>query len=243
MPNLSSIPLATVTTLWLAAGSWGQDISAGSPVASGSTLKAAKAQPDLLQMQPLARQTLFDLRDHLSLLARKMRAPDARRIADSAIGDVDFMIRGWTPEGQIPAEYVASLRLSLLSLGKAVRSPEEGPAFSVLQGVADDLHIKADHSRRSGIGLEGMVTVVVRTRSGEREQRNLQVLYLPKLIAVEKDTHPDSFPKFSSPTSHSLQPGRYIMWTREPSSNMTSRRTIVKVGEGNSTVEWDLPSP
>lgn len=192
---------------------------------------------------PTARETLFALRDRLQRIPQKLPAPDARKIAGITLADVNFMVKGWTPASKIPPEYSASLHLSLRLLDLALESEQEGPAFSALQAAADDLHIKAEHCRKSGVGLGGMVTVVIRTRNGDREQRNLQVLYMPKLMEVVKDAQPDQFPKFSSPTSHTLPPGRYLMWTREPQSNMVGARTIVRIGDGTKTAEWDLPVP
>lgn len=200
-----------------------------------------RKKPSLIP--PAARETLFNLRDHLQRIPQKLSAPDARQIAASALADVNFMIRGWTPGSKVPAEYSTSLRMSLQLLDLALKSEEEGHAFSALQAAADDLHIKAEHCRKSGVGLGGMVVVVVRTRSGDREQRNLQVLYMPRLMEVVKDTQPDQFPKLSSPTSHILPPGRYLMWTREPQSNMLGARTIVRIGDGSKTAEWNLPAP
>lgn len=243
MFHLTSTPLAATATLWLAVTGLAQQTLVGVPESSAKAAQSQASQHNSEQKQPTARQTLFDLRDNLTQVAQKLLAPDARKIAESAIADVDFMVRGWNPGHKVPAEYTASLRLSLTSLETARKCAEEGPAFSALQSVADDLHIKADHCRKSGSGLGGMVNVVVRTKRGEREERNLQVLYMPKLQEVVKDPQPDSFPKFTSPSSHALPPGRYILWAREPSSNMTGRRAIVKVGEGQSTVEWVLPSP
>ncbi|MCI0721773.1 MAG: hypothetical protein L0338_22800, partial [Acidobacteria bacterium] len=129
-----------------------------------------------------ARETLFGLRDRLQRIAQKLRAPDARQMSASALADVNFMIRGWTPGSKVPQEYSTSLELSLRLLDQALTTKEEGHAFSALRAAADDLHIKAEHCRKSGAGLGGMVTLLVRTRSGDREQRNLQVLYLPKLL-------------------------------------------------------------
>ena len=192
---------------------------------------------------PTPRETLFNLRDRLQHIQRKLPAPDARRIAVAALSDVNFMIRGWTPRSEVPAEYSTSLQMPLQLLDLALKSTEEGHAFSALQAAADDLHIKAEHCRKSGAGLGGMVTVVIRTRHGDREQRNLQVLYMPKLMEVVKDAQPEQFPKLSSPTSHALPPGRYLMWTREPQSNMMGARTIVRIGDGNKTAAWDLPVP
>ena len=207
------------------------------PAESGTPRK----KPSLIP--PTARETLFNLRDRLQNIPQKLPAPDARQIAASALADVNFMIRGWTAGSKIPPEYSASLRLCLRLLDRALESEQEGPAFSALQAAADDLHIKAEHCRKSGVGLGGMVTVVIRTRSGDREQRNLQVLYMPKLMEVVKGAQPDQFPKFSSPTSHVLPPGRYLMWTREPQTNMTGARTIVRIGDGSKTAEWDLLAP
>jgi hypothetical protein len=154
----------------------------------------------------------------------------------------NFMIRGWIPDSEVPAEYSTSLQMPLQLLDLALKSSEEGHAFSALQAAADDLHIKAEHFR-SGTGLGGMVTVVIRTRNGDREQRNLQVLYMPKLMEAVKNAQPEQFPKLSSPTSHDLPPGRYLMWTREPQSNMMGARTIVRIGDGNKTAARDLPVP
>jgi len=189
------------------------------------------------------RETLFGLRDRLQRIKQKLSAPDARKITTAALADVDFMIRGWTPGNKIPPEYSASLHLPLKLLDFAIESEQEGPAFSALQAAADDLHIKAEHCRKSGVGLGEMVTVVIRTRSGEREQRNLQVLYMPKLMEVVKEGRPNQFPQFSSPTRHILPPGRYLMWTREPQSNMVGARTMVRVGDGSKIAEWNLPAP
>ena len=211
------------------------------PQAKPAETGTPRKKPSLIP--PAARETLFNLRDRLQSIPRRIPAPDARQIAASALEDVNFMIRGWTAGSKVPPEYSASLRQCLKLLDRAIESEQEGPAFSALQVAADDLHIKADHCRKSGVGLGGMVTVVVRTRKGGREQRDLQVLYLPKLMEVVKDAQPDQFPKFSSPTSHVLAPGRYVMWTREPQTNMTGARTIVRIGDGNKTAEWDLPVP
>jgi hypothetical protein len=200
-----------------------------------------RKKPSLIP--PTARETLFNLRDRLQSIPKRIPAPDARQVAAAALEDVNFMIRGWTAGSKIPPEYSASLRQCLKLLDRALESDQEGPAFAALQVAADDLHIKAEHCRKSGVGLGGMVTVVVRTRKAGREQRDLQVLYLPKMMEALKDAQPDHFPKFSSPTSHVLAPGRYVMWTREPQSSMTGSRTIVRIGDGNKTVEWDLPVP
>jgi len=211
------------------------------PQAQPAETGTPRKKPSLIP--PTARETLFNLRDRLQSIPQRIPGPDARQIAASALADVNFMIRGWTAGSKIPPEYSASLRLSLRLLDGAFAAEQEGPAFSALQAAADDLHIKAEHCRKSGVGLGGMVTVVIRTLKGSREQRDLQVLYLAKLMEGEKDAQPDQFPKFSSPTRHVLAPGRYVMWAREPQTNMTGARTTVRIGDGNKIVEWDLSVP
>jgi hypothetical protein len=246
MRKRTPFPLAAILALCPMAATLGSQEGAGATNASWLKKIAGEGganQRDLGPKPLSARQILFNLRDRIGQLAQKLGAPDARGIAATALADVNFMIERWTPTIKVPPEYSANLQLSLQLLDAALTSAEEGPAFSALQRVADDLHVKAEHCRKSGIGLGGMVTVVVRTKKGDREQRNLQVLYMPKLMEVVKNAQPEQFPKFSSPTSHALPPGRYIMWTREPSTNVTGGRTIVRIGGGNSTEEWDLPSP
>lgn len=217
----------------------GQIVLLRSPASHAETEAGAQES----SRAPTPRETLFNLRDRLQHIQRKLPAPDARKLAVSALSDVNFMIRGSTPGSEVPAEYSTSLQMPLRLLDLALKSSEEGHAFSALQAAADDLHIKAEHCRRSGDGLGGMVTVVIRTRNGDREQRNLQVLYMPKLMEAVKNAQPEQFPKLSSPTSHDLPPGRYLMWTREPQSNMMGARTIVRIGDGNKTAAWDLPAP
>jgi len=192
---------------------------------------------------PDARETLFALRDRLQSMPRKLSAPDARKLAASSLVDVNTMVRGWTPESKIPPEYSASLKLPLRLLDFALQCEEEGPAFSALRAAADDLHIKAEHCRKTGVGPGEMVKVVIHTRNGIREQRNLEVFYIPKLLEAVKDTQPDQFPKVSSPTIHLLPPGRYVMWTREPQSKMIGARTLISIGDGDRTVEQTLPVP
>jgi hypothetical protein len=211
------------------------------PQGGRAETETTRTKPSVIP--PTARETLFNLRDELRLIQLKLPAPDARRIAQAALSDVNFMLRGWTPGSKIPAEYSSSLQMSLHLLDLALKSKEEGHAFSALQDAAGDLHIKAEHFRKSGGGLGEMVTVLIHTRKDDREQRNLQVFYLSKMMEGVQDAQPDQFPKLSSPTSHSLPPGRYLMWTREPQSNMMGPRTIVSIGDGNKTVEWTLPVP
>ena len=228
-----------LTLLLIAQHSFGEGLFG--TMAEGNKVKRAKEEP--VQEAPAARETLFALRDRLQRIPQKLPAPDTRKLAASALADVNSMVRGWTPASTIPAEYSASLQLPLKLLDVALESNQEGSAFAALQAAADDLHIKAEHWRKSGLGLGELVKVVIHTRNGDREQRNLQVLYMPKVIEAVKGAQPNQFPRVSSPTVHLLPPGRYLMWTREPQSNMIGARTIVNLGDGEKTVERTLPVP
>jgi hypothetical protein len=190
-------------------------------------------------------QALQGIQARLNQIVHKFGAahPETNTIVASALPEVDFMIRGWKPGTKIPDAYAMSLTLDLQVLEKTLGSPVEDAPYPILRRVADDLKIKADHCRKTGVGLGGLVTLVVRTKRGGQELRDLQVLYIPKILEVVKDARPDLFPKFSSPTSCPLPPGRYVMWTREPQSNRTGERTVVRVGDGKDTIEWDLPAP
>jgi hypothetical protein len=199
-----------------------------------------------LPLKPLPPgQALQRIRGRLNQIALKFetRYPETRTIVASVLPEVEYMIRGWKPGTKIPDAYAINLTLDLHMLEKTLESPVEEEPYAVLRDVAEDLKIKADHCRKTGVGLGGLVTLVVRTKRGGQELRELQVLYLPKILEVVKDAKPDLFPKFSSPTSCPLPPGRYVMWTRDPQSNRTGERTVVRVGGGNDTIEWDLPAP
>jgi hypothetical protein len=101
-----------------------------------------------------------------------------------------------------------------------------------LDALSEDLEVKLEHCVLSGGKLGGSVAVTVRTVSGAEEVRNRQVLYLAKVLELSSSASPDQFPQLSSPTREMLVPGRYVMWSRDPSTNQVSERTVVKVGEG-----------
>jgi hypothetical protein len=223
-----------------------QSISGGIVVLLISIAAHGDMEGQELPSKPLPPgQALQRIRGRLNQIVQRFGAahPETNAIVASALPEVDFMIRGWKPGTKIPDTYAKSLTLDLQVLEKTLMSPVDDAPYPVLRRVADDLKIKADHCRKTGVGLGGLVTLVVRTKRGGQELRDLQVLYIPKILEVVKDARPDLFPKFSSPTSCPLPPGRYVMWTREPQSNRTGERTVVRVGDGKDTIEWDLPAP
>ncbi len=102
--------------------------------------------------------------------------------------------------------------------------------------------MKLEHCTKSGGKLGGSVLVNVRTLDGDRESRNWQVFYMPKIFEAAGSATPDRFPRLSSPTSETLVPGRYVVWGRD-SANRTTERVTVKVGEGKKELPIELLVP
>ncbi len=140
-------------------------------------------------------QALQRIQTRLNQIVHKFGTahPETNTIVASALPEVDFMIRGWKPGTKIPDAYAMSLTLDLQVLEKTLGSPVEDAPYPILRRVADDLKIKADHCRKTGVGLGGLVTLVVRTKRGGQELRDLQVLYIPKILEVVKDAKARSF--------------------------------------------------
>ncbi len=141
-----------------------------------------------------------------------------------------------------PLVYRRSLHTLATVFDVAVR---QAPAAlpQVLRSLGDDLEDKLEHCRASGGRLGGAVTVHVRTVQGGGEVRRWQVLYMPKILEVASNATPDLFPQLSSPTNDRLVPGRYLIWARQPFTGRTSERQVLKVGEGRSALEVELPVP
>src|SRR5262249_52392420 len=92
------------------------------------------------------------------------------------------------------------------------------------QGLAE----KGGRCRAIGIGMGGSVKLQVKTRRANQEIGNWQVLYLLKIFENAPGVTPGLFPRWSSPTEESLEPGRYWMWARDPVSKQTSERVLVR---------------
>ena len=142
---------------------------------------------------------------------------------------------------QSPADYRINMDRNVRLLERALAaSPAQ--LQSILEAIADDLEVKLEHCKNSGGKLGGSVSVTVRTVQGNREVRNWQVFYVPKVLDVIGGVTPDRFPRLSSPTLETLVPGRYVMWARD-SDGRTAEKTVVKVGEGRKDLQLDLLVP
>jgi len=136
---------------------------------------------------------------------------------------------------QISAEYIRSLQ----QLAELLRT---SPRSDVADDVADELEAKVEHCRQLGIGMGGTVVLQVSTRRGKETVGDWQVFYLLKVYEHLKGASPTAFPSLSSPTQSALEPGRYWLWARDPSTGRTSERALLRV-VGQSQLLVDLPIP
>jgi len=140
-----------------------------------------------------------------------------------------------TNPAQVSKEYVRSLQ-QLAELMTSDRRSE------VMDDVAEELEAKVEHCRQLGIDMGGSVLLQVNTRRGPETIGNWQVLYLLKVYEHVKGAAPTVFPSLSTPTQSPLEPGRYWLWARDPSTGRTSERALVRV-VGRAELQVDLPIP
>jgi hypothetical protein len=140
-----------------------------------------------------------------------------------------------TDPAQVTPTYVKSLQ-QLAELMRIDRRAD------VMDDVADELDAKVEHCRRLGIGMGGTVLLDVSTRRGPQSIGDWQVFYLLKVYEHVKGATPAVFPSLSTPTRSTLEPGRYWLWARDPSTGRTSERALVRV-VGRTELQVDLPIP
>jgi hypothetical protein len=138
-----------------------------------------------------------------------------------------------------PAEISEKYLRSLQQLAELMRTDRRSV---VMDDVAEELEAKVEHCRQLGIGMGGLVQLNVNTRRGPQAVGDWQVLYLLKVFEHAKGTTPIVFPGLSTPTRASLEPGRYWLWARDPSTGRTSERALVRV-VGQTELQVDLPIP
>lgn len=134
----------------------------------------------------------------------------------------------------VTREYVQALERAAAVLGQ-----RSDPA--VLEDVTRELEAKVTHCRLLGVGMGGSIALKVNTRRGSAVVGDWQVLYLLKFDDWLK-TPPRTFPRVSSPTDARVEPGRYWIWARDPTTGRTSDRVLVEVA-GRADLLVDLPVP
>ena len=180
------------------------------------------------------RQDLNLALGQLGLAARALPPVAARPRVQAAVDWLSERARSTNP-AQVSPAYVRSLEqmAELLRLGRQ---------SEVVADVADELEAKVEHCRRLDIGMGGSVQLNVNTRRGARVVGDWQVFYLLKVYEHVKGAAPTVFPGLSSPSQAALDPGRYWLWARDPSTGRTSERALVRV-VGQTRLQVDLPIP
>jgi hypothetical protein len=140
-----------------------------------------------------------------------------------------------TDARQVSGEYIDSLR-------RAAALLRQKPSQDVIDDVTSELQTKVEHCRTLGIGMGGSVLLRINTRRGAQPASDQQVFYLLKIYERLSSVSPNTFPKLSSPTESRVEPGRYWVWARDPSTGRTSERVLVRVA-GQTEFTADIPVP
>lgn len=170
----------------------------------------------------------------LDLAVRALPPVGALRRIQSAAAWLTDRARTTNPD-DVSQEYVRSLQ----QMAELLRI---APRADVADDVAEELEAKVEHCRQLGIGMGGSVLLHVSTRRGPQTVGSWQVFYLLKVYEHIKGATPAVFPSLSTPTQATLEPGRYWLWARDPSTGRTSERALIRV-LGRTQLQVDLPIP
>jgi ankyrin repeat protein len=135
--------------------------------------------------------------------------------------------------------YTRDYFLSLQSMADTLQA---NPKVQTVKEIADELEAKREYCVRNNVGMGGSVTVLVHTRNQQKEVPNWQVYYLLKIYEHNPDAAPGAFLKWSSPTSETIEPGRYWFWAKDPATNREAERKLVALS-GAQAVSVDLFVP
>ena len=177
------------------------------------------------------------LKTALADLDRLVPRPQAARPgSDRLRASVDWLNRNYekTNPDNVTDEYVRTLQ-------RAGKLLSDQPTAEMIEDVTRDLEAKVDHCKRLSIGMGGSVRLRVNTVRAAQTVSDWQVLYLLKFDEWLK-TPPRNFPRMSSPTETSVEPGRYWIWARDPATGKTSQPVLAEVA-GQPALVLDLPVP
>lgn len=185
------------------------------------------------------------------------RAQVRRTDVNLAIGQLNLAVRALPPVAALPRIQAAVTWLSerakttdpanvsqeyVRSLQQVAELLRTDRRSVVADDVADELEAKVEHCRALGIDMGGSVLLSVNTKRGAQTVRDWQVFYLLKIYEHVKGAAPTVFPSLSTPTQSALEPGRYWLWARDPSTGRISERALVRVA-GQNQLQVDLPVP
>jgi hypothetical protein len=191
-------------------------------------------EQDRLAATPL-KTALADL-DRLVPTRTLATAPAGRPEPDRLRAAVDWLNRNYekTNPDNVSDEYVRTLQRAGTLLSAQ-------PSAEMIEDVTLELETKVDHCKRLSIGMGGSVRLRVNTVRAAQIVSDWQVLYLLKFDEWLK-TPPRNFPRVSSPTETSVEPGRYWVWARDPATGKTSQPVLAEVA-GKPELVLDLPVP
>lgn len=149
------------------------------------------------------------------------------------------------PIGKDEPLYAKSLQASLDAL-KQIQSGDvkSDQQVKMYAGVVADLQTKAAFEAKNSKEERRLLKVTAATKRAGAEVTGLQVWYVPRGWDGTGQ-HEEKFPNNSSPSAHTLPPGAYMMWTRDPDDkDKVGEKTPVSVGEnGAAETNTDLPAP
>jgi hypothetical protein len=130
----------------------------------------------------------------------------------------------------------------LQALTYAAAALDADPTRLTIDDIADELEAKVDHCEELGVGMGGAIQLRANTRRGSQTVHNWQVFYLLKIYERASGASPNTFATLSAPAETRLEPGRYWIWARDPTTGRTSERTLFKIA-GKQEFSVDLPVP
>jgi hypothetical protein len=136
---------------------------------------------------------------------------------------------------QISVEYTRAIQRAAELLSK-------DSSAGVIDDITEDLEAKVDHCRKLGVPMGGRVLVRVNTQRQSGPARDWQVLYILKFYERLSGVDAGNFPRLSTPTDMQLEPGRYWVWAKNPTTGRMSERALVRVS-GEKEIVVDIPVP
>lgn len=159
---------------------------------------------------------------------------------DSNIGVLKRIGRNKT----IPTEYAASINESTSEI-EALRAKSQITTRDVLllEAINEDIHIKTVHAQSRPNAPFDSIQITVRTKRDGQETGVYEVWWV-KFAHRDDPAKYKTFDRFSSPTTHPLPPGKYMMWTKATDgSGATGAKTPKEFGDGRAAVDTDLIAP
>jgi hypothetical protein len=183
------------------------------------------------------------LRAVLTRIQRAASSLPAGRRRERILAATTWMLKRANGYDQVSEEYLRELDGCAVLLEEAARGRiPERQLDAVLTDVAEELSLKTEHCRKLGIGMGGTIRVLVTTRREGQPVNNWQVLYLPKIFEHASGVSPRVVPSWTSPARETVEPGRYLLWARDPVTGKAGRPETVRLS-GEQEIRVDLAVP